>query len=121
MVRCPGIHLLSISGEFDAFSGHLLRRIVDDSPHGHQPQVVFDLSNVTFMDAGALGTIAYCRRMLVARSTELSLVCPDGQPLRLLRLLGLDRVWPVHPTREDALRRQSSDDASRRTMNRTSA
>jgi len=31
------------------------------------------------------------------------LVCPDGPTLRLLRLTGLHRVFPVHATLTDAL------------------
>jgi anti-sigma B factor antagonist len=104
MVTRRGVDVVSVTGEFDAFSGHLVRRMVDDSTRANRPQVVLDLSRVTFMDAGALGTIASCRRTLTARGGDLSLVCPISPALRLVRLLRLDRVWTLYPTAEQALR-----------------
>lgn len=98
----PGVEIVSISGEFDAFSAHLVKRMLGDPAKVSQPQVILDLSHVTFMDAGALGAIVYCRRLLTARSADLSLVCPAGPALRLMNLLGLDRVWTIYPTRKDA-------------------
>ena len=98
----PGVEIVSLSGEFDAFSGQLVKRVLGDPARVIQPQVVLDLSRVTFMDAGAVGAIVYCRRMLTARGAGLSLVCPAGPALWLMTLLGLDRVWTIYATREDA-------------------
>lgn len=99
--RRPGVEIVSISGEFDAFSAHLVKRCLG-GPEVSQPRVILDLTHVTFMDAGAVGAIVHCSRILAARHADLSLVCPAGRTLRLMRLLGLDRVWPIYPTREDA-------------------
>lgn len=98
----PGVEIVSVSGELDAFSAHHLKRWLGDPAKVSQPQVILDLSHVTFMDAGAVGAIVHCRRMLTARNADLCLVCPAGPALRLMRLLGLDRVWTIYPTREDA-------------------
>lgn len=99
---CPGVEVVSLSGEFDAFSAQLVKRMLGDPAKLRQPQVILDLSDVTFMDAGAVGAIVYCRRMLAARGTDLSLVCPAGPALRLMRLLSLDRAWTIYSTQEDA-------------------
>jgi anti-sigma B factor antagonist len=103
IARCAGVDIVSVSGEFDAFSAQLVRRRVASRAKINQPQVIVDLSHVTFMDAGAVGTIVYCRRMLAVRGADLALVCPGGPALRLMTLLGLDRVWTLYSTLEEAL------------------
>jgi len=104
LMRHGGADVVSVAGEFDGCSERLVRRLVDDSRQVAQPQVVLDLSRVSFMDARAVGALVYCRRVLAARSAVMVLVCPGGPARRLLTVVGLDRVWTIHSTREQALR-----------------
>ena len=55
------------------------------------------------MDATGVDAIVYCKRVLVERSADLSVVCPDGQALRVLGLLRLERILPIYSNRESAL------------------
>ena len=55
------------------------------------------------MDARGAAAIVYCKRVLAARSVELSVVCPEGQARRVLGLLGFERVLPIYSDRESAL------------------
>ena len=103
MTPHPGVDIVSITGEFDLRYESFLEHLVSDPTQVTQSQVILDLSRVTFMDARGVGAIAYCKRVLAARSTELSLVCPEGQVRRVLGLLGFERVLPVYSDRESAL------------------
>lgn len=98
-----GVDVVSVIGEFDMGYESFLRRLVSDPARVTQSQVILDLSSVTFIDATGVGAIAYCKRVLAARSAELSLVCPEGQALRVLALLDLERVLPIYSDRESAL------------------
>lgn len=54
------------------------------------PWVVLDLRGVTFMDGAGLGALAFLAKRLGER---VQIEGAAGQPLALLRHLGLDRVF----------------------------
>ena len=94
---------MSVIGEVDMRYESLLRHLVTDPARVTQSQVILDLAGVTFMDATGVDAIVYCKRVLVERSADLSVVCPDGQALRVLGLLRLERILPIYSNRESAL------------------
>ena len=97
------VDVVVITGELDARYVGDLRRLVGDRTKVARGQVILDLSQVTFVDASAVGAIASCKRVLADRSAGLSLVCPPGQAQRILRLVGFDRVLPIYPDLQNAL------------------
>ena len=103
---------MSVTGELDVRYEILLEHLVRDPTQVTQSRVILDLSRVTFIDARGAGSIAYCKRVLAARSAELCLVCPDGQVLRVLRLLDFERVLPIYSDRDHALHQVSTLDTS---------
>ena len=107
MTPFAGVDVVSVTGEFDLRYESLLRHLVTDPARVTQSQVILDLAGVTFMDATGVDAIVYCKRVLVERAADLSVVCPEGQALRVLGLLGLERVLPIYPDRESALRQFS--------------
>lgn len=56
-------------------------------------RVVLDLSAVNQMDGSGIGAIAYLRKRLSAAGQRLDLTGAHGQPLALLRQLGLARSF----------------------------
>ncbi|MEI6161559.1 MAG: STAS domain-containing protein [Roseococcus sp.] len=62
-------------------------------------RVVLDLSEVDQMDGSGIGAIAYLRKRLLAAGMSLDLSGAHGQPLSLLRQLGLARSFGLSDTR----------------------
>lgn len=79
-----------------------VRGLVADPARVAQSHVILGLSEVTFVDASALGAIVHWRHMLAECSVDLSLVCPEGHILRVLRLVGIERVPPIHANLDEA-------------------
>lgn len=52
-------------------------------------EVVIDLTHVSFVDGSGLGAISYLFKRLTARGRALKVVGASGQPLAMLRHLGL--------------------------------
>jgi len=52
-------------------------------------EVVIDLSNVTFIDGSGLGALSFLFKRLSARGRRLTVEGVSGQPLAMLRHLGL--------------------------------
>ena len=103
IAHAAGVDVVSVTGDFDVRSESSVRRLTTDPTLLTQSQVILDLSGVGFMDARGLSTIAYCRRTLAERSVNLALVCPEGQALHVLGLLGFERIVSIYPDRETAL------------------
>jgi anti-sigma B factor antagonist len=66
---------------------------------------VVDLRQVSFIDSVGLAILLGARRRLLAqdRDGSIDLVCDEGLIVRILRLTGLDRVFPLHASLTGAL------------------
>ena len=66
--------------------------------------VVFDLSNVEFVDSSGLGSILSCLRLLNASGGDLKL-CHMRKPVRVLfELVRMHRVFDIAETLDDAVK-----------------
>jgi anti-sigma B factor antagonist len=95
--------LVALSGEVDIstaprFKEDLLA-LMDEGVR----RIVVDLSEVTFIDSTALGVLIGGVRRLHEREGRLVLVAATRPVLRALTLTGLDRVFTICPTREEAV------------------
>jgi anti-sigma B factor antagonist len=98
-----GGHLIVASGEIDMSATPRLSTvlaIVHAKPAGH---VVLDLTDVSFIDSTALGTIVKAATRLEEAGTALSIVVPEGPVRRLLEVTNLTRRLRLYATRDAAL------------------
>ena len=102
----PGYDLVTPHGELDIFSSTQLRSVVFDPSSCSQGAIVVDLSEVTFIDARALGVLLATRRWTHSRSAELVLVVSPGSFVaRILRVARLDTVFTTVVSRDEAASR----------------
>jgi anti-anti-sigma factor len=102
--RLDSTLVLGIAGEFDAASvGEVaikLRRLVENQTK----KLVVDLARVTYMDSAGVNLLFAVGGELSARQQELHLVIAPGSPIeRTLKIVGVDRAFPVHATRDGAV------------------
>jgi anti-sigma B factor antagonist len=89
-----GIHVLEISGRFDA---HTIPEVRDwiKVKMADQPQLVIDLENVTFVDSAALATLVQGMKQCREQDGDL-LLCRLAQPVRIIfELTRLDRAFAI--------------------------
>jgi anti-sigma B factor antagonist len=66
-------------------------------------QVVFDLSQLRFVDSSGLGAILSCLRQLNAAGGDLKL-CGLSKPVRaLFELVRMHRIFDIYGTKEEAV------------------
>jgi anti-sigma B factor antagonist len=98
-----GYPVLTIRGEADISSAHILRegltQLVDSNANG----VVVDLTEVTFLDSTGLGVLVGARNAAVEAGTGLPIACDDGRILKLFRITGLDNVFDIHASVDAAV------------------
>jgi anti-anti-sigma factor len=68
-----------------------------------QPQVVFDLSRVTFFGSVFLALLIRCWKLVLARDGTMVLSGLDDRSRELLRITSLDIVWPIYQTKREAI------------------
>jgi anti-sigma B factor antagonist len=64
--------------------------------------LVVDLLKVDFIESTGLGALIGGRRRAHALKGSLSLVCTEDQMLKIFRITGLDKVFAIHDTVEQA-------------------
>ncbi|HYI79524.1 MAG TPA: STAS domain-containing protein, partial [Thermoleophilaceae bacterium] len=65
--------------------------------------IVVDLSKATFIDSTTLGVLVGGVKRLRPAGGALALVCTDQNITKIFEITGLDRVFPIHATRDEAL------------------
>ena len=100
--------VLEVGGEVDVYTAPKLReRLVDMVNAGHK-QLVVDLSRVEFLDSTGLGVLVGAHRRLRARDGSLDLVCPHERVLKVFRITGLDNVFDIHSSVEEATSKRAA-------------
>ena len=96
-----GYQVVSVAGELDIATAEqaysYITEVIDGRSRGPAPLTV-DLSGVTFCDASGLGALARLARHARAAGRQLSLTSVRPSVMKIMRITGLDRVFPeLHP------------------------
>lgn len=99
----PTTAVLRLYGEADLHSAPELRERLRVTIDNGVTQVVLDLSDSTFVDSTSLGVLLGAMKRLRERDGEIHLVVPRPDVRRIFEITLLDRIFPLHETREQAL------------------
>jgi anti-anti-sigma factor len=91
--------VIEIVGEIDAAVAPAMRKMLDGAL---TPQVIFDLRQVSFMDASGLGVLGAALRRGRSMGGTVRLVGPGARVTRTLQITGLDKVLAIYGTLEAA-------------------
>jgi anti-sigma B factor antagonist len=94
--------VIAVTGELDLTSAPQLKWTLVDALEEGRSCLVVDLSATTFMDSTALGVLVGVNRSLDAGS-RLAIVCARASLLRIFELSGVDGVFTISATLEQAL------------------
>ncbi|MEU3725004.1 STAS domain-containing protein [Streptomyces sp. NPDC031705] len=95
--------VIALSGEFDIAAAPAVRaRALELIAAGH-PDLVADLSGVTFCDSSGLGALVGIWRCAKDADGSLTLAAIPDRLGRLLSVTGMDTFLPTHPSAEAAL------------------
>nr|MBA2257475.1 STAS domain-containing protein [Acidobacteriota bacterium] len=90
----PGVTVLDVAGRL-VFSGgeeSLLRNEVAARVGAGDRKLLVDLSNVTYIDSGGVGSLVTAYLHTVRRGGQLKLVCPNERVCRVLTITHLSSV-----------------------------
>jgi anti-sigma B factor antagonist len=98
----PDMSLIAIAGEIDKTNSAQLADYVDRvrRPGDH---VIFDLSELSFLDSSGLHVLLTCARTCTGDGSNAHLCAARGAPARLLHITGVDGHVPTYVTVEHAI------------------
>jgi len=96
-------YVISLTGEVDLYTAPEFKQQLLDVIGQGGKDVVVDFSNTTFIDSTTLGVLVGGVKRLRAQEGRLALVCSDRNITKIFEITGLDRVFTIYPTRDEAL------------------
>ena len=96
-------YVISLAGEVDLYTAPEFKAQLLDVIGKGAKQVVVDFTDTTFIDSTTLGVLVGGVKRLRTTDGELSLVCSDRNITKIFEITGLDRVFTIYPTRDEAI------------------
>lgn len=97
-----GVTTVQLPDEFDAAAAESAREDIETSLGQATVKLLFDLSETHFIDSTGIGLIVYTARRAQAAGGKTALCGAQNQPLELLKILRLDRVFKFLDSTKDA-------------------
>jgi anti-sigma B factor antagonist len=101
---CDGDCLVvAVRGDLDLFTAPDLKKRLTEAIEGGTTRIVVDLDEATSIDSTTLGVLIAAVKRLRLRDGDLAVVCSEPRIVRTFEITGLDEVFGVLATREQAL------------------
>ena len=101
-------HVIELGGEVDLYTAPEFKQQLLDVIGTGGKDVVVDFSDTTFIDSTTLGVLVGGVKRLRTNEGQLSLVCSDRNITKIFEITGLDRVFTIYPTRDEAVAKLDS-------------
>jgi len=96
-------YVIALAGEVDLYTAPEFKQQLLDVIGQGAKDVIVDFSDTTFIDSTTLGVLVGGVKRLRTNDGQLSLVCSDRNITKIFEITGLDRVFTIYPTRDDAV------------------
>jgi len=97
-------HVLAVRGEIDLFTAPELKQLLAECIEAGRIRIIVDLSETTFLDSTALGVLIGAVKRLRSRDGALALVNVDENIAKTFEITGLNQIFTILGTREEAER-----------------
>ena len=95
--------VVEVGGEIDVYTAPRLREQLVDLVADGKYHLIVDMERVDFLDSTGLGVLAGGLKRVRAHDGSLRLVCTQERILKIFRITGLTKVFPIHSSVEEAV------------------
>ena len=96
-------YVISLAGEVDLYTApEFKQQLLEVIAQGGK-QVVVDFTDTTFIDSTTLGVLVGGVKRLRTNDGQLSLVSSDRNITKIFEITGLDRVFTIYGSRDEAV------------------
>jgi len=94
--------VVDVKGEIDVYTAPKLREKLIELVTEGSYDVIVNLEGVDFLDSTGLGVLVGALKRVKAHDGSLALVCTQDKILKIFKITGLTKVFPIHETVEAA-------------------
>jgi anti-sigma B factor antagonist len=105
-------HVVAVRGEIDLFTAPELKSALSEAIETGHTRIVVDLTDTTFLDSTALGVLIGAVKRLRSRDGRLTIVNVDDNIAKTFEITGLDQIFPISGTRDEAVKALDTDEAA---------
>jgi anti-sigma B factor antagonist len=95
---------VSLDGEIDVYTAPRLKEELVSVVESGCPNVIVDMEKVGFIDSSGLGVLVSALRRARERDGVVRIVCTRDNILKIFRITGLDKVFPIFADMDEAKR-----------------
>ncbi len=96
--------ILYFNGELDHHSAQATREAIDNMLERCRfRKVIFNLADLSFIDSSGIGVFYGRRKLIKMDDGKCALVCINTRIERFIHISGLDRMFELYETEDDAL------------------
>jgi anti-sigma B factor antagonist len=95
--------VVAVGGEIDVYTAPKLREHLIELVSGGSYHLIIDMESVDFLDSTGLGVLVGGLKRVRSHDGSLRLVCTQDRILKIFRITGLTKVFPIHATVDEAL------------------
>jgi len=100
--RQDDVCVVSLTGEVDVYTAPSLKERLIQAVDGGCTRILVDLEGVGFIDSSGLGVLVSGLRRVKENNGSIRLVCTKENILKIFRITGLDKVFPIFGTLDEA-------------------
>lgn len=98
-----GFAIVNVKGEVDVFTAPKLREQLISAVEEGERRIIVGLEGVEFLDSTGLGVLVAGLKRVKTNGGTLSVVCTRERILKIFRITGLTKVFPIHGSIEAAI------------------
>lgn len=94
--------VIEIGGEIDVYTAPRLRESIVAAVEAGKHRLIIDVQKVEFLDSTGLGVLVGALKRVRADGGSLDIVCTQERILKIFEITGLDKVFGLYATVEEA-------------------
>lgn len=100
--------VVEVGGEIDVYTAPRLREQLVELSNDGCHRLVIDMEGVDFLDSTGLGVLVGGLKRVRSYDGSMAIVCNRERLLKIFRITGLNKVFPIHASVEAALEEPAS-------------
>ena len=107
IIQCQGITVLELDPSYDSLDQRLLDEIGElllaQATYADPPRLILDLTHTSFIGSSFIELLVQAWKRLKQRKGNMALCGLQPFCAEVLRTARLDTIWPVYPSRSEAV------------------
>ena len=104
--------LIDLEGEVDVYTAPQLKQKIIELLDQGVRHVTVNLTAVDYLDSTALGVLIGGLKRLRERDGALDLICPNTRIRRIFEITGLDKIFDIYTTEQEATEKIKSKEGA---------